>query len=770
MIPAPTAKADLHCHSTASAVARLGIQRSVGLPECATPPEEVYELAKARGMDFVTITDHDTIAGCEAIADRFDVFVSEELTAWFAGEPQAVHVLCYGITADDHDFLQAHARDLEACAAYLHSNEIACALAHPFFSVAAPLEPRHRRRLAELFAVWEVRNGSRARELNAPAATYIETHGGAGVGGSDDHAGVDIGRTWTETPAASTPEELLAHLRAGCTHARGSQGSAAKWAHAAMAIAARTLLEGGDADAVLATPAVSPGIVLEIAQRVVADGGQRGGRVRADLGPQEASALLRGWLAAMGLAADPGELLALTQRADFSHAELERRALRIHERRLRAAAAELGSALQRGAGHGEALGELFSSLLPVIPYIPAAAILGHEKGKLAERDGEPRRAAVVVDGVGTMHGVTHTIERLREHEVPGYEVEVIGTDAAVDRRLPAVAELETPLYPGLSMGIPGLPRLVETLVEGRYDLLHVASPGPAGIAAAMVARVAGIPVVGSYHTELAAYAGVRTGDQAIAGLAQAGLGAFYRACDFVLSPSPDADASLAELGVAADAVARWGRGVDLDLYDRRKRDAAAYPGEVKVLYAGRIAREKGVDLLADAFLLARERDPRLHLLLAGGGPEQDALRDRLGEHATFLGWLGREELARAYASADIFAFCSSTDTYGQVVCEAQASALPVVAIDRGGPRSLIVNQRTGWLVDPEPGAVATAIAQLAASEFLREQLARRALAALRGRTWEAAFAELARGYDRALARATPPAAAVRPEPVVAQAA
>ena len=99
----------MHCHSTASELSKLGIQRSLGLPECATPPEEVYELAKRRGMDFVTITDHDTIDGCLEIADRPDVFVSEELTAWFGGEPQAVHVLCYGITPDDHEWLQAHA-------------------------------------------------------------------------------------------------------------------------------------------------------------------------------------------------------------------------------------------------------------------------------------------------------------------------------------------------------------------------------------------------------------------------------------------------------------------------------------------------------------------------------------------------------------------------------------------------------------------------------------------------------------------------------------
>ncbi len=200
-----SSRADLHCHSTASQVSKLGVQRSLGLPECATPPEEVHAVAKRRGMDFVTITDHDTIDGVLAIADRPDVFLSEELTAWFAGEPQAVHILCLGITPDDHAWLQAHNGDVETCAAYLGEHEIACALAHPFYAVEAPLTPRHRRRLAELFPIWETRNGARARELNAPAAVYIETHGGTGIGGSDDHAGVDIGRTWTRTSAAATP-------------------------------------------------------------------------------------------------------------------------------------------------------------------------------------------------------------------------------------------------------------------------------------------------------------------------------------------------------------------------------------------------------------------------------------------------------------------------------------------------------------------------------------------------------------------------------------
>src|ERR1700739_2549767 len=244
---ASPARADMHCHSSASEISRLGVQRAVGLPECATPPEEVYELAKRRGMDFVTITDHDTIDGVLQIADRPDVFISEELTVSFRGEPQAVHVLCYGITPEDHEWRQAHNDNVEQCAIYMHERDIACALAHPYYSVAAPLTARHRRRLAEMFRVWEVRNGARARGVNMPAATYIGAPDGAGIGGSDDHAGVDIGRTWTEVRGAQSVEQFLTRLRAGNVAPGGSHGSAAKWAHAAIALAARSIGAGAGA-------------------------------------------------------------------------------------------------------------------------------------------------------------------------------------------------------------------------------------------------------------------------------------------------------------------------------------------------------------------------------------------------------------------------------------------------------------------------------------------------------------------------------------------
>jgi glycosyltransferase involved in cell wall biosynthesis/predicted metal-dependent phosphoesterase TrpH len=754
MNPISTTRVDLHCHSTASEISKLGIQRSLGLPECATPPEEVYELAKRRGMDFVTITDHDTIDGCLEIADRDDVFISEELTVWFRGEPQVVHLLCFGIDRDDHAWLQEHNRDVEACAEYLHSREIACSLAHPFYAVEAPLTPAHRRQLAQLFPVWETRNGSRARELNMPAAIYIETHGGAGTGGSDDHAGVDIGRTFTETPPVTTPEEFLRHIREGRAEARGEQGSAAKWAHSAMALGTRALLlkdTESNGSGEIREP--DPDAILKIAERVMSEGDVRRGEAGGDLGPEDARALLNAFVEAVGL--EPGRALISYMQADeFSHAELARRARRTHERRLRAVVEETVEQVGSGGEPSELAARavetgrnLFRAAIPAIPYAPAAAFLGKEKAKLTPSE-DPKRVALVADAIGGVHGVTHTIERIRELGVPGYEVEVIGTDRNVDRRLSAVAEVEIPFYAGLEIGVPSLPAMVDVLAEGRFDAVHLTAPGPAGVTAALIARIMELPVLGSWHTELGAYVGLRSSSPELERGMDVALSLFYRQCGRVLSPSPASDESLARLGVDRDAIGRWGRGVDTSRFDPALRDADSYPGEIKVLYVGRLTKEKGVDLLADSFIRAHQADPRLHLLLAGGGPEENELRDRLGDRATLLGWLQGDDLARAYASADIFVFCSRTDTFGQVLVEAGASGLPCVAVDEGGPSSIVVDGENGRLCEPDAAMLGAAIQQLADSPAWRAKLGRQGLAAARGRTWESAMTQLADGYDR----------------------
>ena len=197
--------------------------------------------------------------------------------------------------------------------------------------------------------------------------------------------------------------------------------------------------------------------------------------------------------------------------------------------------------------------------------------------------------------------------------------------------------------------MPSLPAAVQTLAGRRAStLIHVCSPGPAGVAGALLARALGLPLVGSYHTELAAYAGLRSGEQRVADAMALAVSAFYGACDLVLSPSPAADDALAALGMPAERVLRWDRGVDTDaLRSRRCATPAPLPGCVNVLYAGADHSARRASTCSPTRSCSRaSASPRLHLVLAGGGPEQERLRERLGEHAT-LPRLARGRGARA---------------------------------------------------------------------------------------------------------------------------
>lgn len=174
------------------------------------------------------------------------------------------------------------------------------------------------------------------------------------------------------------------------------------------------------------------------------------------------------------------------------------------------------------------------------------------------------------------------------------------------------------------------------------------------------------------------------------------------------------------------------------------------------------------ELLAEAFLVARDREPRLHLVLAGHGPAQLLLQARLGPAATFLGALGDGPLAEVFASADLLVSPSASEHCPEAVLEAQASGLPVLAVDAGGATELIDSGRSGSLVPADPGAMAMAIRGLSRRGALRERLSTGGLLAVRERTWSRSLAQLAEAYG--LARIDGPVSARTAVGTVARAA
>ena len=325
------------------------------------------------------------------------------------------------------------------------------------------------------------------------------------------------------------------------------------------------------------------------------------------------------------------------------------------------------------------------------------------------------RIAIVSDTVDDINGVAIGLRRLVAAATrAGHTASLVGPSGAITDeivRIPAAMRAALPFYAQMTWSVPELPALVAYLARSA-DLVQVATPGPMGIAGLIAGRMLGLPVVAQYHTEVAEYAARMTGLPFVRGLVAPFVGWFYQQADRCLAPSQAVSDTLAALGVAR--IQRIPRGVDLTLFDPARRDrarlAALGVGDGPVaLYVGRLSREKNLDALAAAWTRVRADHATASLVVVGDGPYASALT---GPGVIALGPRHGEELAMIMASADVFAFPSETETFGNVVVEAAASGLPVVVAAAGAAHEHVVDGVTGEVVaGGDPAALAAAIAR-----------------------------------------------------------
>lgn len=347
----------------------------------------------------------------------------------------------------------------------------------------------------------------------------------------------------------------------------------------------------------------------------------------------------------------------------------------------------------------------------------------------------PLRVAVVTETYPPeINGVAMTTGRMVEGLVAaGHRVDLIRPRQAHEGAVIAADGVEQmlargipiPKYANLQLGLPAQKVLLRRWSHQRPDVVQVVTEGPLGWSALTAARKLRLPVISEFHTNFHRY----TGHYGVGWLKRpiaAYLRKFHNRADLTLVPTRALCAELAGQGIPrVDVVSR---GVDTTLFDPARRSDALRrqwglaPDDLAVLYVGRIAPEKNLALLEQAFVAVRARHPRARLVLVGDGPALPQLRARLPE-AVCVGAQTGVLLAAHYASADLFVFPSLTETYGNVVAEALASGLPVVAYRDAAAHELIDHRIHGWLAEPgdEPGFVAGAVA-LAESPSLRASL------------------------------------------------
>lgn len=373
-----------------------------------------------------------------------------------------------------------------------------------------------------------------------------------------------------------------------------------------------------------------------------------------------------------------------------------------------------------------------------------------------------------------VNGVTNSVLRVVEHlTAAGHDVLVIapGTGGPAEYRgapVVRVPSLDLPVVTSMPVGVPS--RRILTALRGfRPDVVHLAAPFVVGYRGLHAARRLGIPTVAVYQTDVAGFASSY-------GLGLTARAAWRWTCrlhgqaDRTLAPSSWATEALRARGVPR--VHQWARGVDTCRFTPSKRDAGiraelAPDGELLVGYVGRLAPEKQVERL-----VALDGLPGTRLVVVGAGPSEERLRTAL-PGAAFLGFRGGDELARIYASLDVFVHTGPSETFCQAVQEALASGLPVVAPDAGGPRDLVLPGRTGYLVPPRPdqadpddpaaraadARLRAAVQVLADDDALRRRFGQAARRSVLRRTWSTVCDELLAHYAEVIGLAAEPRAA-----------
>lgn len=790
-----TSTADLHIHSRHSTRAADWVLRRLDFPASYSDPLQTYERLRAAGMQYVTLTDHNTLAGCLEIAHLPGVIFGEEVTASFPDDECKVHILVWGLTETQHRDIQPLRENIFDLQKYLVEQSLAHAVAHPLHSPNEKLTPLHFQKLALIFRHFEGLNGRYHERLGEATRyalgaltprhievfvartgldpTHEEPWRKVFVGGSDDHGGMYPARAFTETPQAHSAAEYLAHIREGRCEAKGEGGTPLALAHgtyntAYQFLKAKFAVKPGDPAAGLLEKAFSRFMEgkdpteFTLAEKLgfLAQGIATGKIF--EIAMVGNSSL---WKELSRYFSKP-EVKAALARETAGVAEPERRAFLMAN----LIANQLGYrfftqfiAQITGAKFIESI-QTISPLVPIIallsPYLHALRQPRRDWVRDMTRSlaGNPpdflrnRKRAWFTDTLEDVNGVATTIRKMTASGVAaGCDLTVMTCRSEVSdhgiplKNFPPVGEFELPEYELQRLSFPPVLLILEHLIRENYSEIIISTPGPIGLTALYAAKTLGLRAVGIYHTDFPQYVRILTDDSFMETLTWDFMHWFYSQLDIVYVNSEDYRKCWIERGIPAEKLKILPRGLDTKLFTPARRDRGFWEarglraGEVGMLFVGRISKEKNLDTLVSATRRLAEWQTPVRPLFIGEGPYLAEMK-RVLPDAIFTGYLTGDDLANAYASADLFVFPSTTDTFGNVVIEAQACGLPVIVSDVGGPRDLVQHGRDGFVTKAlDVGELAESIRRLALDPALRERMGSAARARVETRDWSEAF-------------------------------
>jgi len=722
-------------------------------PECATWPEELYHICRKRGMTHVTATDHNCLDGCLDLAARYDnVILGEEVSTVFPEDDVHEHVVVLGLDEAMHRDIAQLRHNIYEFARYLADKRLPHFVAHPLFNhKMGLLTLDHLERMALLFKGWETLGGARGKRSNALVHEFVASLTPERIAelaerheleplwpapwlkheyaGTDDHAGVYPGTNYIEFEAAdASPGAVVEGLRRGAFGQVGSPGCVASMGVQILGVGYKVVKQRWG-DQINKKVFVFLDQILEQHKRT-------------KLTPVEK--LIEG----LKTAVLPGDeavfrSLAMTIRKQTRSDELFQAGFLsrdLYDEQVIELCSTVWDTLLvsvlKKKFDWHYLVTLGGAVLA--PYVVSAnaknteARLCQEIEDALDLHPEPR-VAWFVDGYSHVDGVSRAVRLfLDRFERAGKPVKLIICDpnpypSKMIKRFEPIYSKELKEYRNIMLHIPSALQVLRYLDTGGFTHVVCSSPGPMGFLGLGFGKLMRLPVCGVHHTDFVRFALEVTGDAALTDLIRTGASVYYRYMSKVFARSNAYRKDLAQFGVDEDRIEVVPSWTDTERYHPNKRKAGFYGSGagLTLLSVGRISEEKNLRFLLKLYGRLARKLPGLRLVLVGDGPLKPALereaRDLPG--VRFMGELHGEELGTAYASADVLVFPARYETFGNVVLEAQASGVPAIVANTGGPKEIIVPGTTGFVCNPDfPGEFEDAITRLANDRDLLEQM------------------------------------------------
>src|SRR5438094_3277493 len=789
-------RCDLHIHSRYSARSEEWLFRRFDFPDSYSDPKELHGQLLKRGMDYGTITDHDTIEGCLQIAHLPRTFVSEQVTTYFPHDACKLHILIWGISEQQHRDIESIRDNIFDLQRYLQTTQITHAVAHPLYSVNGKLEGHHLEQLILLFKHFEGINGLRDALLSdlaqtlfgqlTPekidalanrhnlAPTHAEPWKKIFVGGSDDHGGQFAASAFTETPSADSADKFLEFVRNGDCSAQGHGGTPLILSHGFYNTVACFVQDRFHEKLGPGAPLVEKMFSRFMEGRAPTEfslrekmefvtQGVMSGKIFELVKPANVSL----WKELSGYFARPEVKAKLAAQLD-KVSEPERRtflmANMVAEQLAFRFFKEFVQQISRGniVESMQALSAIVPILVILTPYIygfhsqaPSRKWL---RGIFKELTGEipvalqNRKRAWFTDTLDDVNGVATTIRKMTAAgAAAGKELIVVTSRGELNvdnipiKNFKPIGEFELPEYELQKLSFPPILQMLDYIQREKFNEIIISTPGPVGLTGLLAAKMLNLQTSGIYHTDFPQYIRILTEDSFLESVAWRYMHWFYGQLDVVFVNSEEYRGSWIKRGFDPTKLKIFPRGLDTELFTPARRDPAFFEkfgarnGRIRLLYVGRVSREKDLDLLGEAYRRLRDEGLSIQLCVVGHGPYSREFSESLPE-ALFTGYLTGKELAAAYASTDIFVFPSTTDTFGNVIIEAQASGVPVIVSDSGGPKELVENNRNGLITKSHNVEDLTrAIRELVADPERRKRMGDFARESVIDRTWPTAF-------------------------------